>query len=174
MQNVSAKGIEVSPRLEEFLRGTKKLYINGEWVNSLSGKTFETVNPATGEKLADVAEAGPKDIDLAVKAAREAFDHGPWSKMGTAEKSRLIYRLADLMEENKQELAQLETLDNGKPIRETMNADVPLAIEHFRYFAGWATKIVGKLSPYKVTILTIRVMKHWELSDKLFLGTSHY
>jgi acyl-CoA reductase-like NAD-dependent aldehyde dehydrogenase len=147
MQNVSTKGMELSPRLIEFLNGVKKLYINGEWVDSVSGKTFETVNPATGEKLADVAEAGPEDIDLAVKAAREAFDHGPWSKMSAAERSRLIYKLADLMEEHKLELAQLETLDNGKPIRETSNADVPLAIEHFRYYAGWATKIVGQTIP---------------------------
>jgi aldehyde dehydrogenase (NAD+)/phenylacetaldehyde dehydrogenase len=147
MQNVSTKGMELSPRLVEFLNGVKKLYINGEWVDSISSKTFETVNPATGEKLADVAEAGPEDIDLAVKAAREAFDHGPWSRMGTAKKSRLIYKLADLMEEHKVELAQLETLDNGKPIRETSNADVPLAIEHFRYFAGWSTKIVGQTIP---------------------------
>jgi aldehyde dehydrogenase (NAD+)/phenylacetaldehyde dehydrogenase len=116
-------------------------------VNSQSGKTFETVNPATGERLANVAEAGPEDIDLAVRAAREAFDRGPWSRMGTAERSRLIYKLADLMEDHKQELAQLETLDNGKPIRETLNADVPLAIEHFRYYAGWATKIVGQTIP---------------------------
>lgn len=147
MKNVSTKGMEVSPRLVEFLNGVKRLYINGEWVDSLSGKTFETVNPATGEKLADVAEAGPEDIDLAVKAAREAFDHGTWSRMGTAEKSRLIYKLADLMEKHERELAQLETLDNGKPLRETMNADVPLAIEHFRYFAGWSTKIVGQTIP---------------------------
>jgi aldehyde dehydrogenase (NAD+)/phenylacetaldehyde dehydrogenase len=147
VQNLSTNGTGVSPRLERFLKGLKKLYINGQWVEALSSKTFVTVNPATGEKLADVAEAGPGDIDEAVKAAREAFDHGPWSKMGTAERSRLIYKLADLMEEHKQELAELETLDNGKPLRETMNADVPLAIEHFRYFAGWATKIVGQTIP---------------------------
>lgn len=147
MQNVNTKGVKLSPRLEQFLKSEKKLYINGEWVNSQSGKTFETVNPATGERLANVTEAGPKDIDLAVRAAREAFDRGPWSRMGTAERSRLIYKLADLMEDHKQELAQLETLDNGKPIRETLNADVPLAIEHFRYYAGWATKIVGQTIP---------------------------
>jgi aldehyde dehydrogenase (NAD+)/phenylacetaldehyde dehydrogenase len=147
MQNVNTKGVKLSPRLEQFLNSEKKLYINGEWVNSQSGKTFETVNPATGERLANVAEAGPEDIDLAVRAAREAFDRGPWSRMGTAERSRLIYKLADLMEDHKQELAQLETLDNGKPIRETLNADVPLAIEHFRYYAGWATKIVGQTIP---------------------------
>jgi aldehyde dehydrogenase (NAD+)/phenylacetaldehyde dehydrogenase len=147
MQNLSTKGTGVSPRIDDFLKGVKKLYINGQWVEALTGRTFLTVNPASGEKLADVAEAGPGDIDAAVKAAREAFDHGPWSKMGTAERSRLIYKLADLMEEHKQELAELETLDNGKPLRETMNADVPLAIEHFRYFAGWSTKIVGQTIP---------------------------
>ncbi|WP_379970282.1 aldehyde dehydrogenase family protein [Ectobacillus sp. sgz5001026] len=137
----------LSPRLVAFLQGVKRLYINGEWVHSVSEKTFETLNPATGETLAYVAEAGPEDIDLAVRAARQAFDHGPWSKMGTAERSHLIYKLADLMEEHKLELAQLETLDNGKPIRETSNADIPLAIEHFRYFAGWATKMVGQTIP---------------------------
>lgn len=138
---------ELSPKLVSFLKGVKPLYINGKFVNSVSGKTFESLNPATGEVLATVAEAGPEDIDLAVKAAREAFDHGAWSKIGTAERSHLIYKLADLMEANKLELAQLETLDNGKPFRETSTADVPLAIEHIRYFAGWSTKIVGQTIP---------------------------
>jgi len=147
VQNVGTKELELSPRLVEFLNGDKKLFINGEWVEAVSGKTFDTLNPATGEKLASVSEAGEEDIDVAVKAAREAFDNGPWSKMGTAERSRLIYKLADLIEEHKVELAQLETLDNGKPIRETANADIPLAIEHFRYFAGWSTKIVGQTIP---------------------------
>lgn len=147
MQNLGAKKVEMSPKAVEFLKGVKQLYINGEWVDSVSGKTFETVNPATGEKLADVAEANPEDIDRAVRAAREAFDHGPWTKMSAAERSRLIYKLADLMETHQLELAQLETLDNGKPIRETSNADIPLAIEHFRYFAGWSTKMVGQTIP---------------------------
>lgn len=97
--------------------------------------------------MALVAEGGKEDIDLAVQAARKAFDTGYWSKMSGAKRSYLIYKLADLMEENKEELAQLDTLDNGKPIRETMNGDVPLAIEHFRYYAGWATKIVGQTIP---------------------------
>ncbi len=147
MTNAGTTEMGLSPRLVAFLQGVKRLYINGEWVHSVSEKTFETLNPATGETLAYVAEAGPEDIDLAVRAARQAFDHGPWSKMGTAERSHLIYKLADLMEEHKLELAQLETLDNGKPIRETSNADIPLAIEHFRYFAGWATKMVGQTIP---------------------------
>lgn len=123
------------------------MYINGSFVESASGKTFDTPNPATGERLATVYEGDAEDIDRAVKAAREAFDRGPWSRMSAAERSRLMYKLADLMEENKEELAQLETLDNGKPIRETINADVPLAIEHMRYYAGWSTKIVGQTIP---------------------------
>ena len=137
----------VSPKLAEFLKGTKQLFIDGEFVDSASGKVFETMNPATGEVLARVSEAQAEDIDLAVKAARKAFDDGPWRKMNASERSRLIYKLADLMEENKLELAQLETLDNGKPFRETSNADIPLAIEHFRYFAGWSTKIMGQTIP---------------------------
>ncbi|BAQ11968.1 aldehyde dehydrogenase family protein [Sporosarcina sp. FSL W7-1349] len=139
--------IELHAKVREFLKGTKKLHINGQDVESVTGKTFETLNPATGEVLAIVSEAGAEDIDMAVRAARKAFDEGPWSKMSAAERSRLIYKLADLMEENKDELAQLETLDNGKPILESSNADVPLAIEHFRYFAGWSTKIVGQTIP---------------------------
>ncbi|WP_420094275.1 aldehyde dehydrogenase family protein [Paenibacillus faecalis] len=108
---------------------------------------FQSINPATGAVLADVYEAQEEDVDRAVKAAREAFDHGEWSRMKPADRSRLIYKLADLIEEHKQELAELETLDNGKPIRETSAADIPLTIEHFRYYAGWATKISGQTIP---------------------------
>ncbi|QXE01358.1 aldehyde dehydrogenase family protein [Terribacillus sp. DMT04] len=134
-------------KVERFLSGSKKLYINGEFVTSATEKTFESFNPATGEVLATVYEAGAEDIDRAVKAAREAFDEGPWSTMTAAERSRVMYKLADLMEEHADALAQLETLDNGKPIRETTNADIPLAIEHMRYYAGWTTKIVGQTIP---------------------------
>lgn len=139
--------VQLHEKVEKFLAGKKKLFINGEFIESQSQKTFETYNPATGEVLATVFEANEVDVDLAVKAARKAFDEGPWSKMGSAQRSRLMYKLADLMEENAAELAQLETLDNGKPIRETTNADIPLAIEHMRYYAGWATKIVGQTIP---------------------------
>ncbi|MGX2959034.1 aldehyde dehydrogenase family protein [Peribacillus sp. JNUCC 23] len=139
--------LEISEKLQTFLQSPKKLYINGEFVESVSKKTFSTPNPATGEKLADVYEADKEDINLAVRAARNAFDNGPWSRMSAANRSRLMYKLADLMEENKLELAQLETLDNGKPINETTNADIPLAIEHMRYYAGWSTKIVGQTIP---------------------------
>jgi aldehyde dehydrogenase (NAD+) len=139
--------LAISKRLADFLVGTKKMFINGEWVESASGQTFDTLNPATGEVLATLYEAGPEDVDRAVNAARAAFDEGPWSKISAAARSRLIYKLADLMEAHSEELAQLDSLDNGKPIRETANADVPLAIEHFRYFAGWATKIMGQTIP---------------------------
>ncbi|HET7656983.1 MAG TPA: aldehyde dehydrogenase family protein [Bacillales bacterium] len=139
--------LETRPKVADFLKGTKKLYINGKWVDSVSGRTFESLNPATGEVLAVLSDAHADDVNAAVEAARKAFDEGPWSKMNAADRSRLIYKLADLMEENKEELAQLDTLDNGKPIRETTAADIPLAIEHFRYYAGWATKIVGQTIP---------------------------
>lgn len=138
---------QLRPKVETFLQGTKKLFINGEWVDSVHNHEFQTFNPATGNVLAVVAEAREEDVDRAVRAARDAFDHGEWSKMSAADRSRLIYKLADLIEENKQELAELETLDNGKPLRETMGADLPLTIEHFRYYAGWATKIVGQTIP---------------------------
>lgn len=146
--------LDLHPKVGEFLKGTKKLFINGKWEDSASGKTFESVNPATGEKLAVISEAGAEDVDRAVSAARFAFDEGPWSKISAASRSRLIYKLADLMEENKEELAQLDTLDNGKPIRETTAADVPLAIEHFRYYAGWSTKIVGQTIPVQGDFFT--------------------
>jgi len=135
------------PDVVEFLKGPKGLFIDGEFVPSLSGKTFKSINPATEEVLVEVAEAEAPDIDRAVKAARRAFESGPWSRMSAAERSRLLYRLADLMEEHKLQLAQLETLDNGKPIRESLNADLPLAIEHIRYYAGWPTKVVGQTIP---------------------------
>ncbi|GMA51371.1 aldehyde dehydrogenase [Alicyclobacillus contaminans] len=139
--------MELKPRVVEFLKGTKRLFINGEFVDSVSGKTFETYNPATGEVLAVVSEAGPEDVDRAVQAARKAFDEGKWARMSPARRSRLMYLLADAMEAHKEELAQLETLDNGKPIRESMHGDIPLAIEHIRYYAGWATKITGQTIP---------------------------
>src|SRR6185503_13111301 len=98
----------------------------------------ETINPATGEVIARVAEGEAPDIDKAVKAARRAFDKGPWRKMSARERGKLINRLADLIERNIEELAALETLDNGKPIRDSLAADLPLTIDCYRYYAGWA------------------------------------
>src|SRR5271168_2827267 len=120
-----------------------KLLIDGKWRDSASGKTFSTVNPATEEAIAEVAEGDAADIDLAVKAARKAFDSGPWRKMDARDRGRLIYKLADLIEANFDELAELETLDNGKPISESRAADLPLVIDCLRYYAGWADKIHG-------------------------------
>ena len=124
-----------------------KMLIDGKWVDSVSGRTFETINPTTGQPIANVAEGEKTDIDKAVRAARKAFDTGPWRKMNARDRGRLIHRLADLMEENKEELAALETLDNGKPINDSRNADLPLTIDCYRYYAGWADKIEGKTIP---------------------------
>jgi len=126
-----------------FVSKTGKLLINGKWVDAASGKTFATYNPATGEVLANVAAGDKEDINRAVKAARAAFETGPWSKISPSERGRLLWKLADLLEKHTEEFAQLESLDNGKPLKIARVADVPLAVDHFRYYAGWATKIEG-------------------------------
>lgn len=113
----------------------------------LVGKKFETINPATEEVLALVAEAQKEDVDLAVKAARPAFETGAWPDLSAAERARIIYKFADLIEEHREELAQLEALDNGKPYEVALNDDIPAAVEHYRYYAGWATKILGQTFP---------------------------
>ncbi len=123
------------------------MLINGKWVDAASGKTFPTYNPATGEVLSNVAEGDREDIDRAVKAARAAFESGPWSKISPSERGRMMWRLADLIEKHTEEFAQLESLDNGKPLKIARIADLPLAIDHFRYYAGWATKIEGNTIP---------------------------
>ncbi|HKD91541.1 MAG TPA: aldehyde dehydrogenase family protein, partial [Terriglobales bacterium] len=123
-----------------------KLLINGEWVEAQGGRTFNTVNPATGEVLTQVASATVADVDLAVQAARRAFDdqNGPWRKMTAADRGKLLWRVADLIEKNIDEIAEIETLDNGKPIFESHYVDLPMVVEVFRYYAGWATKICGE------------------------------
>lgn len=130
---------------QKYLSTPKKLLIDGKWIDSESGKTFATVNPANGETLAIIQEGGKTDVDKAVKAARKAFETGPWrNKMTAAERANCLYKLADLIEKHAKELAQLETLDNGKPINESTYMDLPGTIETFRYYAGWATKIEGE------------------------------
>jgi aldehyde dehydrogenase (NAD+) len=123
-----------------------KLLINNEWINSQSGKTFATVNPSTGQEICQVSEADCADVDRAVKAAREALS-GPWRKIPAAERGRLLARLADLVEQHSEELAHLESLDNGKPYHVALAADLPLTIATYRYYAGWADKIQGKTIP---------------------------
>jgi aldehyde dehydrogenase (NAD+) len=124
-----------------------RLLINNRWVNSESGKTFPTINPATGDVIAEVAEADSADVDRAVRAARAAFDGGPWRKISAAERGRMLNRLADLIEQHADELALLESLDNGKPYQVAKAADLPLTIACYRYYAGWADKVQGKTIP---------------------------
>src|ERR1700757_4323785 len=125
-----------------------KLLINNKWVDAASGKTFPTINPSTGEPIAQVAEADAADVDKAVSAARAAFEKGPWrKKMSASQRGNLMNKLADLIEKNADELAQLEALDNGKPYHVARAADLALTIACYRYFAGWADKIQGKTIP---------------------------
>jgi len=123
-----------------------QLFIDGQWVDAESGKTFSTPNPATGETLAEVAEADKADIDKAVSAARRAFE-GKWSKMSARDRGRLLYKLSQLIERDTPRLAELETSDNGKPIKESTYIDLPSVVENFEYFAGWCTKIEGETIP---------------------------
>ena len=124
-------------------------FIGGKWIDSASGKTFATIHPATEEVIAEVAEGDKEDVDLAVDAARQAFDSGPWRTMDARDRGRLMYKLADLMEEEIDNLAAIETLDNGKPISDARAADIPLAIDCIRYYAGWADKIQGSTVPIR-------------------------
>src|SRR5215470_2246022 len=142
--------IQLDEKVAEFISKPRKMFINGKWVESASGKTFPTYNPATGEVLARIAEGDKEDIDRAVKAARAAFDSGSWPRLTSSERGRLIWKLADLLEQHLQEFAELETLDNGKPLKVARAADVPLAVDLFRYMAGWATKIEGSTIPISV------------------------
>ena len=134
--------VTIDQSVEEFIAAPRQMFINGQWVDAASGKTFDTPNPATGETLAKVAEGDAEDINRAVRAARAAFD-GPWSRMTPSERGRIIWRIGDLILEHVDELAQLESLDNGKPYVVAKAADVPLAADLFHYMAGWATKIEG-------------------------------
>jgi phenylacetaldehyde dehydrogenase len=135
--------LTLDKHVHDFVGSRRQLFIDGQLVDAKSGKTFETLNPATGDVLSTVAEGDAVDIDLAVQAARRAFEEGPWSRMTPSERSRIIWRIGDLISERLEEFAELETLDNGKPLAVARVADVPLAAELFRYMAGWATKIEG-------------------------------
>ncbi|MBI4055221.1 MAG: aldehyde dehydrogenase family protein [Elusimicrobia bacterium] len=144
---------EMHPNLRKFLSAQpKRLWIGGKWVEARSGKSFETCNPATGDALARVAEADRADVEEAVRAARKATE-GPWSSLSPSERGKLLYRIAELLEKHAEELAQLESLDNGKTIREAQKGDLPLAVDLFRYYAGWPTKIHGETIPVSVPYL---------------------
>jgi len=135
--------VTVERSVEEFTATPRQLFIDGQWTQAASGRTFETPNPATGDTLASVAEGDAEDIDRAVRAARKAFDDGPWGRLTPSERGRVIWRIGDLILEHADELAQLESLDNGKPYAIARAADIPLAADLFHYMAGWATKIEG-------------------------------
>ena len=163
------------------LRSSYGLFINGEFVAPTDGTTFKTVNPATEEVLAEVAEAGPADVDRAVAAARRAYDE-VWAPMPGAERAKYIYRIARLLQERAREFAVLETLDNGKPIRESRDVDVPLAAAHFFSHAGWADKlefaglganprplgVAAQVIPWNFPLL----MAAWKLAPALATGNT--
>jgi phenylacetaldehyde dehydrogenase len=146
----STTPVELDGSVTAFLQAPRKMLIGGKWVEAASGKTFESYDPSTGDVLARVAEGDSLDVDAAVKAARRAFEEGAWPKLTPADRCRLLWKVSDLMELHKEELAELETLDNGKPIFFSRRVDVPQAIEAFRYFSGWATKIQGSTIPISV------------------------
>lgn len=139
--------VQLNANVTDFLKHPRKMLIGGSWVEAFSGKTFETYNPSTGEILASVAEGDKGDVDRAVKAARKAFESGPWPNMSPAERGRLLWKLSDLLEQHLEEFAELETLDNGKPLFFSRIVDIPSAVQMFRYMAGWATKVEGNTIP---------------------------
>lgn len=144
--------INPSPRVQEFLSGTRPLLINGEWKAAASGETFAVYNPASGAEIAQVAEGGAEDINQAVAAARKVFDdpNHAWNTMTPSERGKLIWKIGDLILEHADELAELESLDNGKPMGVAKVADVPLSADLFHYMAGWATKLEGNTIPISV------------------------
>src|SRR6204780_5686689 len=127
--------VTIDRSVEEFTAAPRKLFINGQWADAASGKTFETPNPATGETLARVAEGDAEDINRAVRAARAAFEDGPWARMTPSDRGRIIWKIGDLILDHVDELAQLETLDNGRPFTIAQPADVPLPAALFHYMA---------------------------------------
>ena len=159
---------------------TYGLFINGDWVDG-RGTAFKTVNPATEEVLADIHEASPDDVDLAVKAARTAYTR-VWSRMSGADRGKYLFRIARILQARAREFAVLETLDNGKPIKETRDVDIPLAAAHFFYHAGWADKlsyagygpdprphgVVGQIIPWNFPLL----MLAWKVAPALATGNT--
>jgi phenylacetaldehyde dehydrogenase len=142
-----AQRISLDPKVASYISTPRNLLIDGKWVTAASGKTFPVYDPSTGNEVARVAEADAADVDKAVKAAREAFDDGPWPRMSPSERGRILWKLGDLIEQHAEEFATLESLDNGKPVAVARVGDVPLTVDMFRYMAGWATKITGTTIP---------------------------
>ena len=163
------------------IRSTYGLFIGGEFVDPIDGEAFKTVNPATEEVLAEVVDAGPQDIDRAIAAARAAFV-GAWGSMPGRERSKYLFRIARIIQERSRELAVLESLDNGKPIRESRDVDLPLVAAHFFYYAGWADKleyagfgndprplgVAGQVIPWNFPLL----MLAWKIAPALACGNT--
>jgi acyl-CoA reductase-like NAD-dependent aldehyde dehydrogenase len=147
MTTASALPDALSEAARAFAAGPHRLVIGGERLEAADGRTFETLDPATGRPIADVPHAGAADVDRAVGAARAAFEDGRWSGIAAAKRTRAMLALAEALEDHADELAELESLDNGKPVKLARRVDVPLAVEHLRYFAGWPTKIAGEVLP---------------------------
>jgi phenylacetaldehyde dehydrogenase len=141
---------EVGQATRDFVGTSRRMLIGGQWVEAASGKTFATIDPATEQEIVQVAHGEAEDIDRAVGAARRAFQEGPWPSVTPSERGQIIWRLADLLNAHADEFAELEALDNGKPLSVARTADVPLAVDLFRYMAGWATKIEGDTIPISV------------------------
>ena len=140
----------VSPVVQAFVRKSHRLLIGGKWVPAASGRTFDVTNPATGEVIAQVAEGDKEDVDRAVKAARAAFESGRWPALSPSQRAKVIWRIGELLTEHLDEFAELESLDNGKPVTIARAADVPLAADMFQYMAGWCTKQHGATIPLSV------------------------
>ena len=149
-QTAAAPAQKLSGPVSQFIAQKLKLLIDGKWVDAASGKTFEVYDPATGDVIAHVAEGDREDVDRAVKAARRAFESGPWSRMTPSQRGRIVWKIGDLLLQHLDEFAELESLDNGKRVGVARAADVPLAADLFHYMAGWATKIEGSSIPLSV------------------------
>lgn len=132
---------------QKFLESKHQMLIGKDWADAASGKTFETIDPATGQVIGEVPYAGQEDVDRAVAAAREAFDNGPWPKMTPLERSKLIWKLADMIDHYGDELAQIDSLDNGKSVANARAVDVGFSVDLLYYMSGWCTKITGDVVP---------------------------
>jgi acyl-CoA reductase-like NAD-dependent aldehyde dehydrogenase len=147
--SVTALPDQLSDAARAFAGREQLLLIDGEFVPAADGRTFETLDPATARPITRVAQAGPEDVDRAARAARAALQEGPWGRMAAAERARLLTRLAELVEAGADELAQIESLDNGKPAKLAKLVDVAGTAAHLRHFAGWAERILGEVIPVR-------------------------
>lgn len=141
---------DLDPRTVDFISVPRRMYIDGQWVDAMSGRRFDTVDPATEQVITTVPHSGPEDVERAVAAARRAFEDGPWPAMTPAERQKVLWRIAEGISARADQFAQLESIDNGKSVAVAKAVDVTWAAEIFYYYAGWATKIEGRTIPVSV------------------------